>query len=58
MPIHIYWGEDEFLIASAVKQQMELITPSWLVFNYSQYLPSFVEKATTDIFTAPVVSME
>ena len=54
MPIHIYWGEDEFLIAKAVKQQMQLIDPSWFVFNYSQYPPDSVEKAITDIFTSPI----
>lgn len=54
MPIHIYWGEDEFLIANAVKQQMQLINPNWFVFNYSQYPPDEIEKAITDILTASV----
>ncbi len=54
MPVTIYWGEDEFLIASAVKQQMQAIDPNWFVFNYSQYPPDTVEKAITDILTAPV----
>ena len=54
MPIHIYWGEDEFLVARAVKQQMQLIDPSFFIFNYSQYPSESVEKAITDIFTAPL----
>ncbi len=54
MPIHIYWGEDEFLIASAVKQLTSLLDPAWFVFNYSQYPTDSLERAMTDILTAPV----
>lgn len=54
MPIHIYWGEDEFLIDRAVKQQMQLIDQSWFVFNYSQCPSESLEEAITDILTAPV----
>ena len=44
MPIYIYWGEDEFLIARAVKQQMHLIDSSWFIFNYSQYLTDAIHE--------------
>ena len=54
MSIHIYWGEDEFLIAKAVKQQMQLIDPSWFVFNYRQFEENEIAEAITDVLTSPV----
>ncbi|MGF1540002.1 MAG: DNA polymerase III subunit delta [Pleurocapsa sp.] len=35
MPVHLYWGEDDFAIAQAVKQlQNQVLDPDWLEFNY------------------------
>ena len=35
MPIYLYWGEDDFAIAQAVKQlQTKILDPDWLQFNY------------------------
>ena len=37
MPIYLYWGEDDFAIAQAVKQlQTKILDPDWLQFNYHQ----------------------
>lgn len=55
MPIHIYWGEDEFLIARAVKQLTQLvIDPQWFVCNYSQYPTDSFDRAINDILTSPI----
>jgi DNA polymerase-3 subunit delta len=35
MPIYLYWGEDDFAIAQAVKQlQKNILDPNWIAFNY------------------------
>ncbi|MGV2829913.1 DNA polymerase III subunit delta [Myxosarcina sp. GI1(2024)] len=35
MPVYLYWGEDDFAIARAVKQlQQKVLDPNWLQFNY------------------------
>ncbi len=35
MPVYLYWGEDDFAIAQAVKQlQTKILDPDWLQFNY------------------------
>ncbi|MGF1480003.1 MAG: DNA polymerase III subunit delta [Cyanophyceae cyanobacterium] len=38
MPIYLFWGEDDFAIASAVGQlRQEILAPSWQQFNYHQF---------------------
>ena len=54
MSIHIYWGEDEFLMAQAVKQQSQLVAPDWFVFNYRQFEENEIAEAITDVLTSPV----
>lgn len=35
MPVHLFWGEDDFAIARAVeKLQQKVLEPNWLEFNY------------------------
>ncbi|WP_036480344.1 DNA polymerase III subunit delta [Myxosarcina sp. GI1] len=37
MPIYLYWGEDDFAIAKAVKQLHDrVLDPDWLQFNYQK----------------------
>lgn len=37
MPIYLYWGEDDFAIAQAVKQlQQKILDPNWTQFNYDK----------------------
>ena len=37
MPVYLYWGEDDFAIAQAVKQlRTKILDPDWLQFNYHQ----------------------
>ena len=57
MPVYIYWGEDEFAIAKAVKQlQSELLDPSWIQFNYHQFednQPEAMISALNEVLTPP-----
>ncbi len=44
MPIHLYWGEDDFAIAQSItKLQAELLDPDWLQFNYHQFSGELTE---------------
>jgi DNA polymerase III subunit delta len=37
MPVHLYWGEDDFAIAQAIKKlQNQVLDPNWLQFNYQK----------------------
>ncbi|MBR8828032.1 MAG: DNA polymerase III subunit delta [Gomphosphaeria aponina SAG 52.96 = DSM 107014] len=37
MPIYFFWGEDDYAIATAVKQlQKSVLDPNWLQFNYDK----------------------
>ncbi len=58
MPIHIYWGEDEFLINCAIKQMRpQVLNPHWTSFNCSEYPPEAavsIPQAFVDIMTSPV----
>ena len=37
MPAYLFWGEDDFAIARAVKKlQEKILDPNWLQFNYHQ----------------------
>ncbi len=57
MPVYIYWGEDEFAIAKAVKQlQTELLDPNWIQFNYHQFeddQPEAMIAALNEVLTPP-----
>ena len=60
MPTYLYWGEDDFAIASAVnKLQTKVVDPSWSQFNYHQYpgdCPEAVIEALNQAMT-PVFGM-
>jgi len=57
MPVSIYWGEDEFAIAKAVKKlQTDLLDPSWIQFNYHQFednQPEIMISALNEVLTPP-----
>lgn len=37
MPVHLYWGEDDFAIAKAIeKLQKQVLDPNWMQFNFHQ----------------------
>ena len=37
MPAYLYWGEDDFRVAQAIKKlQKRVLDPNWLQFNYHQ----------------------
>lgn len=36
MPVYLFWGEDDFAIAQAVKKLQQVLDPNWLQFNYHQ----------------------
>ncbi len=58
MPVHLYWGEDDFAIAQAVKQlQTQVLDPDWLQFNYhkltgdrSETIVEALNQAMTPVF--------
>jgi DNA polymerase-3 subunit delta len=58
MPIHIYCGEDEFLISRAIKQlRSRVLDKQWASFNYSEYPPDSkdsIPHTIADIMTSPV----
>ena len=58
MPIHIYWGADDFLISRAIKQlRSRVLDKQWSSFNYSQYPPDSkdsIPQAIADIMTPPM----
>lgn len=60
MPIHVYWGEDEFLLSRAVNQlRSPALEREWASFNYSQYPPEekdSISQAIADLITPPVGS--
>lgn len=40
MPIHIYWGEDDFAIEKAIANlRDEILDPNWISFNYTTFPP-------------------
>ncbi|NJK40102.1 MAG: DNA polymerase III subunit delta [Oscillatoriales cyanobacterium RM1_1_9] len=40
MPIYLYWGDDDFLIARAVTElHQSSLDPSWVSFNFDKILP-------------------
>lgn len=58
MPIHLFWGEDEFLMEQSVNNlRSQVVDRQWKDFNYTQYSPqskSSIEQALADINTPPV----
>ena len=57
MPIYVYWGEDEFAIALAVRELRDRsLDPSWSSFNYTDILadsPDAVIDALNQAMTPP-----
>ncbi|MBE9015877.1 DNA polymerase III subunit delta [Chroococcidiopsidales cyanobacterium LEGE 13417] len=58
MPIHIYWGEDEFIMSRAIKQlRSHVLDKQWASFNYSEYPPDSqdsIPQAIADVMTPPL----
>ena len=47
MPIYLYWGEDDFAIAQAIKEiQTTTVDPGWSSFNYHKITPDQPEAVT------------
>lgn len=47
MPIYLYWGEDDFAIAQAVKEiQTNTVDPDWSSFNYHKITPDQSDAVT------------
>jgi len=47
MPIYLYWGEDDFAIAQAVKEiQTTTVDPAWSSFNYHKITPDQPDAVT------------
>ena len=57
MPVHLFWGEDEFLLIREVTQlRARSIDPQWQNFNYTEYPPNSkdsIPQALADIITPP-----
>ncbi|MFP5274111.1 DNA polymerase III subunit delta [Coleofasciculus sp.] len=56
MPIHIYFGDDEFRMERAIKQlRTQIISPPWESFNVTHYPPGLqsLPQALSDIMTPP-----
>jgi DNA polymerase-3 subunit delta len=57
MPIYLYWGEDEFAIAKAIKTlQQNTLDPTWESFNFDKILPEqsdAVRQALNQAMTPP-----
>lgn len=57
MPIYLYWGEDDFAIAQAVKEiQTTTVDPDWSSFNYHKITPDqsdAVTQALSQAMTPP-----
>lgn len=60
MPIHLYWGEEEFLLHRAIKQlRSQILNEQWASFNYTEYPPDSkdsISQAFADVNTPPVGS--
>lgn len=58
MPIHLFWGEDEFLLRREVTQlRSHILDPQWQNFNYTEYSPNSkdsIPQALADINTPPI----
>lgn len=58
MPIHLFWGEDEFLMERSVNNlRLQVIDEQWKDFNYTQYPPDSkdsIPQALADINTPPI----
>ena len=40
MPIHIYWGEDDFAMSKAIANlRQKILDPNWISFNYTTFPP-------------------
>jgi DNA polymerase-3 subunit delta len=56
MRIHIFWGDDDFLMERAIKQlRTQIISPAWESFDFTQYPPELqsLPQALSDIMTLP-----
>lgn len=57
MPIHIYWGENDYAIEKAVASLLaRVLDPLWISFNYTKYLPDqsdAVIQALNQVMTPP-----
>jgi len=60
MPIHLFWGEDEFKLQREVAQlRSHIIDERWQDFNYTEYQPNSldsIDQAIADISTPPIGS--
>ena len=60
MPIHLFWGEDEFLLGREVAQlRSQVLDERWQDLNYTEYPPNSkdsIEQALADISTPPIGS--
>lgn len=58
MPVHLFWGEDEFLLGREVTQlRTQVLAQEWQHFNYTQYPPDSkdsIPQALADINTLPI----
>ena len=60
MPIHLFWGEDEFKLQREVAQlRSQVLDERWQDLNYTEYPPNSkdsIEQALADINTPPIGS--
>ena len=60
MPIHLFWGEDEFLLGREVAQlRSQVLDERWQDLNYTEYplnSKDSIEQALADINTPPIGS--
>jgi len=58
MPVHIYWGEDDFLLSKAVDAlRAQHLDREWELLNYIQIAPADkdnIANALVEIATAPL----
>lgn len=58
MPIHLFWGEDEFLLGREITQlRSQVLDERWQDLNYTEYPPNSkdsIEQALADINTPPI----
>ena len=60
MPVHLFWGEDEFKLQREVAQmRSQVLDQRWQDLNYTEYPPNSkdsIEQALADINTPPIGS--
>jgi len=54
MPVHLYWGEDDFSLEGAVKTlRARVVDPAWETFNLQQYGADGLVDALNEAVTPP-----